>query len=62
MQLGPFTLNALFRREPRVLPAQQTPVRGAKACPPCSGNCVQGHACPAYRQRAGVIPSRQALP
>jgi len=62
MQLGPFTLNALFRREARVIPAQQTPVRGAKACPPCSGNYVQGHACPAYLQRAGAMPSHRALP
>jgi hypothetical protein len=25
----------------------QKPAARAKTCPPCSGNCLQGHACPA---------------
>lgn len=57
MQLVPFKLKSLFARVSRV-PARPVAGGGVKTCPPCSGNCMQGHACPAYAQQVRGIPSR----
>ena len=60
MNLGLVTLKSLFVRENRAptrLPrALRPPV--TMVCPPCSGNCMQGHACPAYLQRLRPPPTR----
>jgi len=58
MHLGPFTLKTPFWRAARV-PSQPVPTQqGAKICPPCSGNCLQGHACPARSLVAGKPAER----
>lgn len=55
MQLGPFTLKMPFLREAPV-PSQPVSTQGTKTCPPCFGNCLQGHACPA-RQPVKAAPT-----
>jgi len=55
MQLGPFTLKMPVWRDAQVL-AQPVPAQGTKTCPPCFGNCKQGHACPA-RQPVKAAPT-----
>jgi len=60
MNLGLVTLKSLFVRENRAParpPRALQPV-GTKVCPPCSGNCMQGHACPAYLERLQTPRSR----